>query len=69
MRLFLTQDFSSPLAAGTSQVSGFCILQNANDARVGRFLCFSVFNLSKRLHTRLEKLWTTILNPLQEKKK
>ena len=33
--------------------------------RVGRFLCFSVFNL----YFRLEKLWTTILSPLQEEKK
>ena len=33
--------------------------------RVGRFSCFYVFNL----YFRLEKLWTTILNPLQEKKK
>ena len=32
---------------------------------LGRFSCFSVFDL----YFRLEKLWTTILNPLQEKKK
>ena len=36
-----------------------------NHIMVGRFSCFSVFNL----YFRLEKLWTTIFNPLQGKKK